>query len=477
MSDEENKREDVMQEGTAKKPRRSLLKKILLTLGILLLGILVLLLAHPLWIGAVGRSVATSLTPSYTGTDFKLDGLSLNGYTGKLTVNGLSLGNPEGSPRELPEAVSVKSLFVDVEPLSLTSSDIHVREIRVESPHVSTFCIGNLNNFAVIGENVAKKMGPKKEKEEKPSDTKVGIDHLLVTDVRVDFGTVSALTIPKIELTTVTNVATLVVEGLRISNPPEETSITNAVYVGKVTVTMDWASLFTKTIHVHDITIEDPYVSAFTTDVVTPIESFNFNKCFSQVIPKKDENKKDEKADKKKDTGNAEGGVKVVIDRIALVHTKTRIAGIDIGHDRVKILRIPFPGIPDVIEIKDIGKTEDGTPKATASVDRIVTNEIWPKLRKTMGTGFNAAMEILCNMLDGMTFSDAVRELLARGCDIVEDLTKQVLNPGAGKVLGNTATAVTEGTTKAADAVGNAAKDGASKTLNAVKSLNPFGGK
>lgn len=230
--------------------RRGALRWILYGVGAVLALVVLALLVHPFWVGPVGRGVATSIVPSFTDTAFEMKALSVNGFGAKVALDGLRLGNPAGGPESLPDAASVQSLFVDVAPLSLVSDEIHVREIRVASPHASTFCIGALNNFAVIGENVEKKLGPKEEKEEKkePSEVKALIDHLLVTDVRVDFGTVSALTIPKIELTTVTNVATLVVENFRIANPSDEKQVTNAVFVGRLAVTLDWASVFTKKI-------------------------------------------------------------------------------------------------------------------------------------------------------------------------------------------------------------------------------------
>ena len=51
-----------------------------------LAGVVVLLLALPLWIGPVVKCVANSVVPGITGTDFHLGEFGLNPYTGTLHV-------------------------------------------------------------------------------------------------------------------------------------------------------------------------------------------------------------------------------------------------------------------------------------------------------------------------------------------------------------------------------------------------------
>jgi len=425
------------------------------------------LLAHPLWIGPAGTGLVGGIVPSYTGTDAGLGRLAVNGYSGRFALDGFRLGNPAGGPKELPDAASVGSLSVDVAPLSLLSDEIHVREVVVASPHASTFCIGALNNFAVIGENVEKKLGPKKDKEEKKkSETRALVDHLLVTDVRVDFGTVSALTIPKIELVTVTNVATLVVENFRISNPSDERQVTNAVYVGRLSVTLDWASVFTKKIHVYDITVEDPYVSAYFGSL-TSFESFNLLRAFSQVIPPEDgkkDAKKDgaQKAEKDAKAADAEA-VKVEIDRISLVRTNCRLLGTDFGGV-----------IKERIEIRDIGKSGKG-----AEIDTVVQDEVWPRLKKEMGSQFETTWDAFSKTYDmlnegaGKALTKVLdNDAVKKATGLVGDGAKKVLDNDAAK---KTTEIVGDGAKKATEAVGDGAKKAADALGTGLKKLNPFG--
>ena len=169
-------------------------KVVLWTVGGLVAFFVLLVVALPLWIGPVVTSVANAIVPGYTGTDFKLEGFSLNPYSGKLRVTGVKLSNPKGYDE--PMAVSVDSIAVDLDPASLFSKKIHIYDITIESPFVSyVFDAAGSNNFERIAANAAAKSGPKDEKaEEKPEakdekkdGKKVQIDRLAINGTVVKY--------------------------------------------------------------------------------------------------------------------------------------------------------------------------------------------------------------------------------------------------------------------------------------------------
>ena len=169
-------------------------KVVLWTVGGLVAFLVLLVVALPLWIGPVVTSVANAIVPGYTGTDFKLEGFSLNPYSGKLRVTGVKLSNPKGYDE--PMAVSVDSIAVDLDPASLFSKKIHIYDITIESPFVSyVFDAAGSNNFERIAANAAAKSGPKDEKaEEKPEakdekkdGKKVQIDRLAINGTVVKY--------------------------------------------------------------------------------------------------------------------------------------------------------------------------------------------------------------------------------------------------------------------------------------------------
>ena len=82
-----------------------------------LAGVVVLLLALPLWIGPVVKGVANTVVPGITGTDFHLGEFGLNPYTGTLHVGDMQLANPTNFSEK--NAVDLKAFDVDFAMTSL----------------------------------------------------------------------------------------------------------------------------------------------------------------------------------------------------------------------------------------------------------------------------------------------------------------------------------------------------------------------
>lgn len=161
----------------------------------LVLFVVLAVLTIPFWAGSVVKSVAASLVPGYTGTDFKMDRCSINPYSGRFEIGGLNLANPQGYDE--PVAFSVASVSVDVDVLSLFTKRIHIRDISIESPYVSyVFDAAGSNNFARIAAHAATKSESKTADgaaaEAKPKDTsaekvRVVIDRLCVNGTWVKY--------------------------------------------------------------------------------------------------------------------------------------------------------------------------------------------------------------------------------------------------------------------------------------------------
>jgi hypothetical protein len=184
---------------------KKLLKFLLWTVVGILALVLVLVLTIPLWLGSTVATVATKVTPEFTGTPFVLEGANINPYTGKYGITKLMLGNPEGYP--VPTAFSVSSVTVDVEMSSLFSDTIHIREISIVDAYASYVSKDDTNNFEWIMAHVDEKLGPKeetKEKEVKEKDKgegkKVVIDKLTISGTRLKLKVLPEVSIPTITL-------------------------------------------------------------------------------------------------------------------------------------------------------------------------------------------------------------------------------------------------------------------------------------
>ena len=178
------------------------MKKTLKIIGIIALILLVFLLLCPLWLGPIAGMVANSVVPGITGTDFNVQKIRINPYTGSLRVEKLRLANPKGYDAE--DAVALDLLSVKIAPMSLVKDTIVVNDVTLENPYVSYLDKDGTNNFDQIIANVA--AGKTEKEEEKAEEVKeevegkkVVVEHLSISGTRVRYGLIT-LPIPNIVL-------------------------------------------------------------------------------------------------------------------------------------------------------------------------------------------------------------------------------------------------------------------------------------
>ena len=178
------------------------MKKVLKIIGVLALLLLVVLLLCPMWLGPVAGMVANSVVPGITGTDFNVQKIRINPYTGALRVEKLRLANPKGYDAE--DAVALDLLSVKIAPMSLLKDTITVNDITLENPYVSYLSKDGTNNFDQIIANVtagqtAKEEEKAEEVKEEVEGKKVIVEHLSISGTRVRYGIIT-LPIPNIVL-------------------------------------------------------------------------------------------------------------------------------------------------------------------------------------------------------------------------------------------------------------------------------------
>ena len=166
------------------------LKLLLWGLVGLVVLVLVMVAAMPLWISPVATGVANGVVPQITGTAFHIDRFYVNPWTGAVRINNVKLSNPEGFGQS--PAVSVVSVSVDLALMELFSNKLHIKDVTIVDPFASYYSHDGKNNIDVILANVEKALGTKKEKEEEKekeekakSEMKIIIDHLKVSGTKV----------------------------------------------------------------------------------------------------------------------------------------------------------------------------------------------------------------------------------------------------------------------------------------------------
>ena len=161
-------------------------------------GAILLFLSSPLWLGPLAKSLATSLAPKYTGTDFKVAKIYVNPYTGCLRVEDFHLGNPEGYDAE--DAVSVGKFNVDIAIGALFGNKLHIKNVDIIDPYASYLGNNGTNNFDAILANLKNNLGLKDEEEEEEdkekSKMKVVIDRFHIEGVKFKMGIMPTIPIP-----------------------------------------------------------------------------------------------------------------------------------------------------------------------------------------------------------------------------------------------------------------------------------------
>lgn len=167
-------------------------KKILLFAA---LGLLVLLIAAVIvvgfFLGDIVKKGAETVGPQITKTTIKLDAVDLSLLTGAAKVKGLVVGNPDGY--KTPQAISVGTVAVGINPMSVLSDKIVIRSIVVEAPEI-TFEGNPLskNNLGDLLDNVnavAKNGGPAPAATNAPAASKPGkkleVDDFVINNAKV----------------------------------------------------------------------------------------------------------------------------------------------------------------------------------------------------------------------------------------------------------------------------------------------------
>lgn len=128
-------------------------KKVISTIVLGLAAIVIIaLIIFGVCLNHIVKSAVETYGPRLTQTTVRLDSVDLSLLTGSAKVKGLVVGNPEGY--KTPQSISVGLVAVGLNPMSVFSSKLVIRSIRVESPSI-TFEGGLAgNNLSQILDNV-----------------------------------------------------------------------------------------------------------------------------------------------------------------------------------------------------------------------------------------------------------------------------------------------------------------------------------
>ncbi len=154
---------------------------------ILVVGILVLYSS----LGAIITKAVTTAGPEIIQAKVSLDETVIDATSGKGSMHGLLIGNPEGFESE--SAFKMDKIEITLDTGSITSDIIIINEIIIQAPEVTYELGGSGSNIAAIQENVdafVKKYAgaseSKEKSEAKEGGTKMVIDHVYVKGGKVN---------------------------------------------------------------------------------------------------------------------------------------------------------------------------------------------------------------------------------------------------------------------------------------------------
>jgi len=169
------------------------MKKILIGIlvGVVVLGVVAVLVVASM-LDSLVKAGLEKVGPQVTQTTFKVAQVKIGLFSGSGTLQGLVLGNPQGYKSDF--AMKVGTASVSVEPKSLLSDKIHVRELVLLEPEISfEGTLGSKDNLSKIMENVQAAAGGKAGAAAKPAPgsadpgagKKIQVDHFLLRGAKV----------------------------------------------------------------------------------------------------------------------------------------------------------------------------------------------------------------------------------------------------------------------------------------------------
>ena len=127
--------------------------------------------------------------PEITGVSVAVASVKLEPLDGRGAIRGLALGNPPGF--KAPRSLSIGEMRLAIEPSSLASQVVHVREIAIESPAITYERGPGGDNLTAIQKHIEAQLprsSPGKEKAASGPERRFIVDRVQVRKARMSYG-------------------------------------------------------------------------------------------------------------------------------------------------------------------------------------------------------------------------------------------------------------------------------------------------
>ena len=167
-------------------------KKILTIVATVVIILVIALLIVVASLGRIIKMGVQTVGSQVTKAPIKVEDIDLSLLRGKLVIDNLVIGNPDGYKTD--SAMQLGKVLVKLDPKSIFSDTIHIREILIDAPQITYERSLTNSNIGVIQDNVnaflPKDDGAKPEKEDTAKDKKPGkkvvIDQVTVSNGQIN---------------------------------------------------------------------------------------------------------------------------------------------------------------------------------------------------------------------------------------------------------------------------------------------------
>jgi hypothetical protein len=139
--------------------------------------------------------------PELTGVSVKVKAVKLEPVDGRGTISGVEVGNPRGFTA--PHSVTLGEIRLAVDPGTITSDVVHVRDITLEAPSITYERGAQGDNLSAIQKHIESRLPKSKggtgTKDASP-ERKFIIDNVRVRNAKVSYGGAVTVDMPDIQL-------------------------------------------------------------------------------------------------------------------------------------------------------------------------------------------------------------------------------------------------------------------------------------
>lgn len=149
-------------------------------------GFIVLTLSN---LGPIVKKAVNTVGPQITKTDVKVNDVSLSIFSGEAKIKDFLLGNPKGFSSA--QAMSVGSVYVDIDEKSITGNPIIINKIEIVAPQITYEKIKGTDNFQSLLKNVKGSAKAEKKNAAKSTKEEGAAKKIIINDVIVKDGSVT----------------------------------------------------------------------------------------------------------------------------------------------------------------------------------------------------------------------------------------------------------------------------------------------